>query len=76
MDRIVCDCNDVTEDMVREYIAKNKVIVSDWDTDEQADMYDELDIGTACGCCLEADCDVIDVSIWGLLQEIEDEQKD
>ncbi|NCO00686.1 MAG: (2Fe-2S)-binding protein [Epsilonproteobacteria bacterium] len=64
---LVCDCNDVTFDMIQEAVKKHG---NNLDA-----IMEETEAGTTCECCLEEDCDKVDLAlplaIKKALQEIE-----
>ena len=63
-DDIVCECNSVEVADVLEYmkhpVNANKPL---------ADILDDLDIGTRCGCCEETDCHRIDVHFSEIIKK-------
>jgi len=52
---LVCDCNDVHYDEI-------KKAVEEFGTDLET-IKDETSAGTACECCLEDDCDRVELSL-------------
>jgi NAD(P)H-nitrite reductase large subunit len=52
---LVCDCNEVEFDAVKEAVKKhgNNIVA----------IKEETDAGTACECCLEDDCDKVDLPL-------------
>ena len=52
---LVCDCNDVHYDEIKEAVEK-------FGTDLET-IKDETSAGTACECCLEEDCDRVDLPL-------------
>ncbi len=52
---LVCDCNDVHFDAIKEAVKKHG-------NDMEAIM-EETGAGTACECCLEEDCEKVDLPL-------------
>ena len=52
---LVCDCNDVEYDVIKEAVKKHG-------NDIEA-IKDATDAGTTCECCLEEDCDKVDLPL-------------
>ena len=52
---LVCDCNEVEYDAIKEAVKKHG--------NNQEAIIDETDAGTACECCLEDDCDKVDLPL-------------
>jgi bacterioferritin-associated ferredoxin len=52
---LVCDCKEVTYDMI-----KNAVKVHGDDIEA---IIDATEVGTVCECCLEEDCDKVDLPL-------------
>jgi NAD(P)H-nitrite reductase large subunit len=52
---LVCDCNEVGFDTIKEAVKKHG-------NDLEAVM-GETDAGTVCECCLEEDCDKVDLPL-------------
>lgn len=52
---LVCDCNDVSYDEIKEAVQQHGT--------ELETIMDETAAGTACGCCLEDDCDRVELSV-------------
>lgn len=51
----VCDCNDVEFDVIKEAVKKHG--------DNLEAIMDETDAGTTCECCLEEDCDKVELPL-------------
>jgi len=62
---LVCDCNDVHYDEIKEAVAK-------FGTDLET-IKDETSAGTACECCLEEDCDRVDLSLPQAIKKAQEE---
>lgn len=62
---LVCDCNDVSYDEIKEAVQK-------YGTDEETIM-DETAAGTACGCCLDEDCDRVELSLPKAIEKAKEE---
>lgn len=61
--RIVCNCHDITAQIILDFVAENP----DKTLDE---IIEEFEIGTACGRCLKPDCDDrIDIHIAELIKK-------
>ncbi|OIP53489.1 MAG: hypothetical protein AUK54_08775 [Helicobacteraceae bacterium CG2_30_36_10] len=64
---LVCDCNEVSYEMVKEAVKKHG--------DNLEAIMQETEAGTTCGCCLEEGCDKVDLAlplaIAKALQELE-----
>jgi bacterioferritin-associated ferredoxin len=52
---LVCDCNEVDFDAVKSAVKKYG--------NNLKDIMDETDAGTACECCLEEECDKVDLPL-------------
>jgi len=52
---LVCDCNEVEFDAIKEAVKKHG--------DNQEAIMDETEAGTVCECCLEEDCDKVDLPL-------------
>jgi NAD(P)H-nitrite reductase large subunit len=52
---LVCDCNDVHFDAIKEAVKKHG--------DNMEAIMEETDAGTACECCLEEDCEKVDLPL-------------
>ncbi|PHQ65955.1 MAG: (2Fe-2S)-binding protein [Sulfurimonas sp.] len=52
---LVCDCNDVEFDAIKEAVKKHG--------DNLEAIMDETEAGTVCECCLEEDCDKVDLPL-------------
>jgi NAD(P)H-nitrite reductase large subunit len=52
---LVCDCNDVEYDAIKEAVKKHG--------NNLEAIMNETDAGTACECCLEEDCDKVDLPL-------------
>lgn len=52
---LVCDCNDVHYDTIKEAVKK-------FGNDQEAIM-EETNAGTACECCLEEDCEKVELPL-------------
>lgn len=52
----VCNCNDVEYDEILE-------AVKEFGADDIEKIKDETSAGTACECCLEDDCDMVDLPL-------------
>jgi len=51
----VCNCNDVEYDEIKDAVVKHG-------NDIEA-IKEETSAGTACECCLEEDCDMVDLAL-------------
>ena len=61
----VCSCNDVDYATLLEAIKKVG-------TDLEA-IQDETDAGTSCECCLESDCDIVDLPLMEAIEKAKQE---
>jgi len=52
---LVCDCNDVHFDAIKEAVKKHG--------DNIEAIMEETEAGTVCECCLEEDCDKVDLPL-------------
>ena len=52
---LVCDCNDVNYENIKKTVAE-------FGTDLET-IKDETSAGTACECCLEEDCDRVELAL-------------
>ncbi|QOY52176.1 (2Fe-2S)-binding protein [Candidatus Sulfurimonas baltica] len=52
---LVCECNEVKYDAIKEAVKKHG--------DNLDAIMEETDAGTTCGCCLEKDCDKVDLPL-------------
>ena len=52
---LVCDCNEVEFDAIKEAVKKHG--------DDIDAIMDETEAGTVCECCLEEDCDKVDLPL-------------
>ncbi len=52
---LVCDCNEVEFDVIKEAVKKHG---NNLDA-----IMDETDAGTTCECCLEEDCDKVELPL-------------
>jgi bacterioferritin-associated ferredoxin len=52
---LVCECNEVNFDVIKEAVKKHG--------DNMEAIMDETDAGTVCECCLEEDCDKVDLPL-------------
>ncbi|WP_373035690.1 (2Fe-2S)-binding protein [Sulfurimonas sp.] len=52
---LVCDCNDVHFDAIKEAVKKHG--------DNMEAIMEETEAGTVCECCLEEDCDKVDLPL-------------
>lgn len=52
---LVCDCNDVHYDAIKEAVKKHG--------DNLEAIMEETEAGTVCECCLEEDCDKVDLPL-------------
>jgi NAD(P)H-nitrite reductase large subunit len=52
---LVCDCNEVNYDMIKEAVKKHG---NNLDA-----IMEETEAGTVCECCLEEDCDKVDLPL-------------
>ena len=52
---LVCDCNDVHFDAIKEAVKKHG--------DNIEAIMQETEAGTVCECCLEEDCDKVDLPL-------------
>lgn len=62
---LVCDCNDVDYDEI-------KKAVEEFGTDLET-IKDETSAGTACECCLEEDCDRVDLPLPLAIKKVKEE---
>lgn len=63
--KTVCVCSSVEEAEVIEYLEKNGVPANDTEFET---MCEELDVGQKCECCLDTDCDIIDINIKTIIK--------
>ena len=52
---LVCDCNEVEYDAIKEAVKKHG--------NNLEAIMDETEAGTVCECCLEEDCDKVDMPL-------------
>jgi len=52
---LVCDCNEIEFDAIKEAVKKHG--------DNLDAIIEETDAGAACECCLEEDCDKVELSL-------------
>lgn len=52
---LVCDCNEVEYDVIKEAVKKHG--------DNLDAIMEETEAGTVCECCLEEDCDKVDLPL-------------
>lgn len=52
---LVCDCNEVSYDMVKEAVKKHG--------NNLEAIMEETEAGTTCECCLEEGCDKVDLAL-------------
>jgi len=64
---LVCECNDVNFDAIKEAVKKHG--------DNLEAIMDETEAGTACECCLEDDCDKVDITLPMAIEKALKEQK-
>ena len=62
---LVCDCNDVHYHEIKDAVEK-------FGTDLETIM-DETSAGTACECCLEDDCDRVELSLPLAIKKAQEE---
>ena len=62
---LVCDCNDVNYDEIKKAVEE---FGSDLET-----IKDETSAGTACECCLEEDCDRVDLPLPLAIKKAQEE---
>lgn len=62
----VCSCNDVEYDAILEAVRKHG--------DNLEAIQDETDAGTTCECCLEDDCDIVDLPLNLAIKKALEEQ--
>jgi len=62
---LVCDCNDVHYDEI-------KKAVEEFGTDLET-IKDETSAGTACECCLEEDCDRVELTLPSAIAKAQEE---
>jgi len=62
---LVCDCNDVNYDEI-------KKAVEEFGTDLET-IKDETSAGTACECCLEEDCDRVELPLPLAIKKVQEE---
>lgn len=62
---LVCDCNDVSYDEIKKAVEE---FGSDLET-----IKDETSAGTACECCLEEDCDRVDLPLPLAIKQAQEE---
>ena len=62
---LVCSCNDVEFDAIKEAVQKHGTNVDA--------IMDETDAGTTCECCLEDDCDIVDLPLHAAIQKAQEE---
>jgi len=63
---LVCDCNEVEFDVIKEAVKKHG--------DNIDAIMDETDAGTACECCLEDDCEKVDLHLHAAIKKALEEQ--
>jgi bacterioferritin-associated ferredoxin len=52
---LVCDCLDIEYDVIKEAVRKHG--------NNQEAIMEETEAGTVCECCLEEDCDTVDLPL-------------
>ena len=52
---LVCDCLDIEYDVIKEAVKK-------YGNNQEA-IIEETEVGTICECCLEEDCDKVDLPL-------------
>lgn len=52
---LVCDCNEVEYDVIKEAVKKHGNNIEA--------IMDETEAGTVCECCLEDDCEKVDLAL-------------
>jgi len=52
---LVCDCNEVSYEMIKESVKRNGNYLKA--------IMEETEAGTACECCLEEDCAKVDLPL-------------
>ena len=62
---LVCECNDVHYDEIKKAVEE---FGSDLET-----IKDETSAGTACECCLEEDCDRVDLALPLAIKKAQEE---
>lgn len=63
----ICSCNDVTYEMLLESMKKHG--------DNISAIQSDTDAGTSCECCLEKDCDIVDLAFHEALEQAKEELK-
>lgn len=58
---LVCDCNEVSFDMIKEAVKMHG--------DNIEAIMDETDAGTTCECCLEDSCDKVDLPLHAAIKK-------
>lgn len=64
---LVCDCNEVEFDAIKEAVKKHG--------NNLEAIMDETEAGTVCECCLEADCDKVDLPLHQAIAKAVEELK-
>lgn len=62
---LVCDCNDVNYQDIKKAVAELGT--------ELETIKDETSAGTACECCLEEDCDIVELALPLAIKEAKEE---
>tara|TARA_B110000046_G_scaffold183057_1_gene218351 strand:+ start:2166 stop:2366 length:201 start_codon:yes stop_codon:yes gene_type:complete len=62
---LVCDCNDVNYQDIKKAVAKLGT--------ELETIKDETSAGTACECCLEEDCDRVELALPLAIEKAKEE---
>ena len=58
---VVCDCEDLTFEDIKEAVKTHGENIEA--------IIDKTDAGNACECCLEDDCDKVDISLAAAIQK-------
>ena len=62
---LVCDCNDVNYEDIKKAVAELGT--------ELEIIKDETSAGTACECCLEEDCDIVELALPLAIEKAKEE---
>lgn len=58
---LVCDCNEVDFDMIKEAVKKHG--------DNVEAIMNETEAGTVCECCLEDECSKVDIALHAAIKK-------
>jgi bacterioferritin-associated ferredoxin len=65
---LVCNCNDVEYEEIKD-------AVKEFGADDIEKIKEETAAGTACECCLEEDCDMVDLPLPLAIKKAQEELK-